>query len=326
MADTSEKSGKRTAFTLVELLIVIAIIAVLISILVPALGRAREFGRVTKCLANQRTLVQGVHGFAADHQGYGQLLAAGYGDFAWLRYLPKWYVYEAWPSSLAEFGVPAGRIVASPWPVAYGPYIGAPGLKSEDFFVSWKQFLERPRSILNKTKVGVLRCPSDRLLAGEVRQPNNSVGALSYSINGDIFDLDLGWPQVWRDGGLNGTNLEGRLDRVVRPFEVLLFVDGQQTDSDHTSRMLASGHGPSLSSIDPDAHHVVKLPAARHSRDGGVVASYVDGHAQYLKPVQWLELGGTRYPIRHSPDPRITPYEPGADPSPAGDGGPRSRR
>ena len=37
MADTSKKSGKWTAFTLVELLIVIAIIAVLISILIPSL-------------------------------------------------------------------------------------------------------------------------------------------------------------------------------------------------------------------------------------------------------------------------------------------------
>ena len=37
MADTSKKSGKRIAFTLVELLIVVAIIAVVISILIPSL-------------------------------------------------------------------------------------------------------------------------------------------------------------------------------------------------------------------------------------------------------------------------------------------------
>lgn len=42
----------RRAFTLLELLVVIAVIAVLLAILVPALGAARETGRRSRCLAN----------------------------------------------------------------------------------------------------------------------------------------------------------------------------------------------------------------------------------------------------------------------------------
>src|SRR5205809_4683999 len=80
---------KRRAFTLIELLVVISIIALLISILLPSLSGARRTGQRVACLADLRTIGQGVSIYGQDNEDWFPGTPGGSGaylfgaPFAW---------------------------------------------------------------------------------------------------------------------------------------------------------------------------------------------------------------------------------------------------
>ena len=77
-----QRRGRLTsAFTLVELLVVVGIIAILIAMLMPALGRARETARRVNCMSNMRQLTTAWLAYAQANKG--RLVPAENGIDAW---------------------------------------------------------------------------------------------------------------------------------------------------------------------------------------------------------------------------------------------------
>jgi prepilin-type N-terminal cleavage/methylation domain-containing protein/prepilin-type processing-associated H-X9-DG protein len=63
------RPGPRAAFTLIELLTVIAIIGILAAILIPVVGKVRDSAARANCVSNLRQIGTGIHLFADDHGG-----------------------------------------------------------------------------------------------------------------------------------------------------------------------------------------------------------------------------------------------------------------
>ncbi|MCC6679979.1 MAG: prepilin-type N-terminal cleavage/methylation domain-containing protein [Phycisphaeraceae bacterium] len=81
--------SRHKGFTLIELLVVISIIALLISILLPALRKARETAKLSLCSANQRQVIMALTTYASDENGQmpAAICKTTSGSWSWPLYI-----------------------------------------------------------------------------------------------------------------------------------------------------------------------------------------------------------------------------------------------
>jgi prepilin-type N-terminal cleavage/methylation domain-containing protein/prepilin-type processing-associated H-X9-DG protein len=124
-----KKRAKLDGFTLVELLVVMAIIGVLVAMLLPSLRQARENALRVVCASQQRQLVVGVQTYGDDNrrQFWAPWLPydPGYAD---PRFQPGGYVVTSWNGSYGWMPG-TGYLVndQSVWQVGYSNYLGKSG-------------------------------------------------------------------------------------------------------------------------------------------------------------------------------------------------------
>src|SRR5437763_10493078 len=113
----------RRAFTLVELLVVIGIIALLISILLPALSKARESANAIACGSNVRQLMMGFRMFSNEHRG---ILPGGF--VGRTVAVPPWNIDADWKGDWLmgrkDYGGMSGEWKNAPQAGTIFPYVG----------------------------------------------------------------------------------------------------------------------------------------------------------------------------------------------------------
>lgn len=103
----SGRSADRCGFTLIEVLVVVALIALLVSILLPSLARARSQGRNAQCLSNLHQLTMGAMEYAAENRGLIRA-EAGTGESDWSYLVVREFGVKV--SNGQKWNVPVDRL------------------------------------------------------------------------------------------------------------------------------------------------------------------------------------------------------------------------
>ncbi len=259
-----------TAFSLVELLMVIAVLAILAGLLLPSLSKAKVRGQRIQCMSNLRQLGSAWAMYAADNLGalVGNypILSAG------LPHPDNWFWgYASWPHD--------------PF---YGPF---PQYSATSIWCATSSKLFPYHG-----NIDVARCPADTRVVGGLRIIR-SVSMNSW-INGRSFGDPTGSSTYLTPD--QDRTLTYRLFRkeaqLIRPAETWLMIDEDANPAkpsiNDSMFVVDMGAGPGLAD----------LMARRHGNAYGL--SFTDGHSEIysLRDPRTIRASGPPVPRQNNPD------------------------
>ena len=233
------------AFTLVELLVVVGIIAVLVAILMPALSRAREHAARVKCQANLRSL--------------GQALT---------MYVQQYGVYPC-------FGYSQGAVI---WPVRLRPFVGGSRdvfyCPAQDERCQWKT--EYPASV---PRAGELAARYGHEIGEPLLIYPRTAFSYGYNFMGASTKIGGGFGYI-TDGTHRGLGFEADTDTAVYPAAGHLRANRVKLPSEMIAIADTTADGQADCSVNPTPDAKVFMwPAKVHS--GGANVLFCDGHVQW---------------------------------------------
>lgn len=269
-------SRRATAFTLVELLVVIGIIALLISILLPALNRARRAANTAACLSNMRQVGQAWMMYANAYKGYVPPVS----DEKNIRWSSGATRQKAWPEFLMPFlgSVRDEENLSESFPaiqrsVLNGctaeersrevPWNGPPGnafiVYQGNYAYAWRPYanLDQPRGFFDDATWVVSWAPKTRYVKITEWKPSTQRGVFSEKV--PSFKHDWKGVQDWppHDGrsGVEATTMDYWRHGTLRKRGSTL---GANSDQRSINVVFADGHGETCS---PDeAYYALHAP------------------------------------------------------------------